>query len=171
MSLGPSIISHPTLWVGRRHQLIVVYYITGVNISLLGWWSFLYQIHLPARRTRTIIKRQIFMHFKSFYLMFLGDQVDFESDIEAAWTCWKDLFFTAVDSIIPKKLKYWFTPDTFQLIRVKHQLYRKMKRSNSETNRCEHKAISNLVRSKTWQDTMDYISSLCNSHSAKAGIL
>jgi len=94
------------------------------------------------------------------------DQLDLESNIEDTWTRWKDLFFMTVDFIIPKsqwkpkKLKHWFTNDTLYLVRVKQHLYQKMKRNNSETNCHKYKAVSNLVRSKTRQDTMDYISSL-----------
>ena len=43
-----------------------------------------------------------------------------------------------------------------------------MKRNSSELNRSKYKAISNLVRSKTRQDTVDYISALSVSYSANA---
>ena len=102
------------------------------------------------------------------------DQLDFHSDIEDAWTCWRDLFFSVVDSVVPTskwkrtKLKHWFSEETLHLIRVKRRLYRKMKHSNSDVVKSKYKAVNNLVRSKTRQDTADYISSLSNSYSVSA---
>lgn len=63
------------------------------------------------------------------------DHVCFDTDIESAWTCWKDLFFSVVNSEIPTvkwkrhKKKHWFLSDTIHLIRIKHRLYRRMKKS------------------------------------------
>ena len=46
---------------------------------------------------------------------------------------WKDLFFAAIDTAIPKtkwkkrKMKHWFAPDTIHLIHQKRKLYHIMK--------------------------------------------
>ena len=48
----------------------------------------------------TIIKKLI-LYFKELLSRVPWDQLDFHSDIENAWTCWKDLFFSVVDSVVP----------------------------------------------------------------------
>jgi len=53
-------------------------------------------------------------------------------------------------------------------LRVKRRLYRQMKRSNSDVIKAKYKTISNLVRTKTRQDTAAYISTLSNSCTADA---
>ena len=119
-------------------------------------------------------KKADFCAFKELLSRVPWDQLDFHSDIEDAWTCWKDLFFSVVDSVVPTtrwkrvKLKHWFTDETLHLIHVKRRLYRKMKRTNSDMIKSKYKAISNLIRSKTRQDTANYISALSNSYSANA---
>ena len=67
----------------------------------------------------------------SFHI-FLGI-VSLDTDVEYAWACWKDLFFSAVSMTVPtvklrqSKMKHWFSPETLHLIRVKRRIYRQMK--------------------------------------------
>ena len=77
------------------------------------------------------------------------------SDVEEAWSLWKDMFFGAADVAISKvrwrrsKMKHWFSYDTIHLIRLKHRLYNRMVKSpTSDVLRCRYKRISNLVRSQ-----------------------
>ena len=93
------------------------------------------------------------------------------SDVEDAWTLWKDMFFGAVDVAVPKvrwkrpKMKHWFSYDTIHLIRLKRRLYNRMIKSpTSDVIRSRYKHMSNLVRSRTRKDTEDYISTLSRSY-------
>ena len=93
------------------------------------------------------------------------------SDVEEAWSLWKDMFFGAADAAIPKvrwrrsRMKHWFSYETIRLIKLKHLLYNKMIKSpNSDVIRSRYKCISNLVRSKTRKDTEDYVSTLSKSY-------
>ena len=60
-------------------------------------------------------------------------------DIDSWWESWKDLFFAAVNTDIPTvrwrrfKMKSWLTATTIKAIRLKHLVYRKMKRSASDS--------------------------------------
>ena len=93
------------------------------------------------------------------------------SDVEEAWSLWKDMFFGAVDVAIPKvrwrrsKMKHWFSYNTIHLIRLKRRLYNRMVKSpTSDVLRRRYKHISNLVRSYTRKDTEDYVSTLSKSY-------
>ena len=137
-------------------------------------WSFLFAFLLLSVKELYNYKKADFCAFLEVLSRVPWSQLNFDDDIETAWTCWKD-FFAAVDSIIPKtrwkqsKVKHWFTPDTLHLIRVKWRLYRKMKCYCSDSNKSKYKAVSNLVWSKTRQDTVDYIAILSkNSNSTSA---
>ena len=54
-------------------------------------------------------------------------------DIELPWTQWKDLFFSAVNYMVPslcwkkRKIKHWFSKLTIKLIHKKKHLYRAYK--------------------------------------------
>jgi len=54
------------------------------------------------------------------------------SDVEKAWSLWRDMFFGAADAAIPKvhlrrsKMKHWFSYDTIHLIRLKRCLCNKI---------------------------------------------
>ena len=56
------------------------------------------------------------------------DVIDFSGDIEVSWSMSKDLFFSAVDMVVPKtkwkkhKVKHWFHADTIDLIHHKTRL-------------------------------------------------
>ena len=95
------------------------------------------------------------------------------SDVEEAWSLWKDMFFSAVNAAVPKirwkrsKMKYWFSYDTIHLIRLKRRLYTQMIKSpTSDVIRSRYKHISNLVQSRTRKDTEDYISRLSKGYFA-----
>lgn len=111
-------------------------------------------------------KKADFKNFQEVLSHVSWDYICFDSDIESAWTCWRDLFFSVVDSEIPtikwkkSKLKHWFSPDTICLIRVKCRLYHRMKKINSDHLKSRYKALSNLVWFRTRQDTTSYVSSL-----------
>ena len=144
--------------------------------------SVKFSICISAPKSSKCVK-ELYNYKKADFCAFLEvlshvpwSQLNFDDDIETAWTCWKDLFFAAVGSNIPKtrwkqsKVKHWFTPDTLHLIWVKRRLYCKMNHNCSDSNKSKYKAICNLVRSNTRQDTVDYIATLsknCNSTSAK----
>ena len=89
-------------------------------------------------------------------------------DIDESWSMWKDLFFCAADSAIPKvrwkksKVKHWFSHDTIHLIKMKRRLYNRLIKSPSDGIKFRYKQISNLVRFKTRQDTESHVSSLSN---------
>ena len=57
------------------------------------------------------------------------------SDVEEAWSLWKDMFFSAADAAIAKvrwkrsKMKHWFSYETIHLIRLKRCLYKRMVKS------------------------------------------
>ena len=61
-------------------------------------------------------------------------------------------------------MKQWFTPATLHLIRVKHCVYRQMKRVGSDLLKAKYKAISNLVRSQTRKDTAAHVTNLSKSY-------
>ena len=93
------------------------------------------------------------------------------SDVEEAWSLWKDMFFGAADAAIPKvrwrrsRMKHWFSYETIHLIRLKHRLYNRMIKSpTSDVIRSRYKRISNLVRSQTRKDTENYVSTLSKSY-------
>ena len=74
------------------------------------------------------------------------------SDVEEAWSLWKDMFFSAADAAIPRvrwrrsRMKHWFSYETIHLIRLKHRLYNKMIKSpNSDVIKTRYKCIRNLV--------------------------
>ena len=98
------------------------------------------------------------------------DCVPFDSGIEYAWACWKDLFFSVVSATIPtvkwrqSKMKHWFSSETIHLIRVKRRIYRQMKRCGTDLLKRKYKAISNLVRSQTRKDTAAHVSNLSSSY-------
>ena len=58
-------------------------------------------------------------------------------DIDESRTMWKDLFFCAADSAIPKvrwkksKVKHWFTDEPIHLINMKHCSYNRMVKNPS----------------------------------------
>ena len=65
---------------------------------------------------------------------------------------WKDLFFCAADSAIPKvkwkkfKVKHWFTDETIHLIKMKQRLYNHMVTNpSSYVIKSRYKQLSNLV--------------------------
>ena len=85
---------------------------------------------------------------------------------------WKDLFFCAADSAIPKvrwkksKVKHWFTDETIHLIKMKCRLYNRMvKNPSSDFIKSKYKQLSNLVQSRTRQDTESHVSSLSSQYS------
>ena len=93
------------------------------------------------------------------------------SDVEEAWSLWKDMFFSAADAAIPKvrwkrsKMKHWFSYETIHLIRLKRRLYKRMIKSpTSDVIRSRYKYLSNLVRSRTRKDTEDYVSMLSKDY-------
>ena len=84
---------------------------------------------------------------------------------------WKDLFFCAADSAIPKvqwkksKVKHWFSYETIHLIKLKRRLYKHMVKSpTSDFIKSKYKQISNLVRSRTRQDTEAHVSNLSKQY-------
>ena len=101
------------------------------------------------------------------------DIIDFDNeDIELPWSQWKDLFFSAVNYVVPtvrwskQKTKHWFSESTIKLIHKKKQFYREYKRSGNLTTLKKYKSISNLVRSKCRQDTINHSNLVCQqSHS------
>ena len=98
------------------------------------------------------------------------DCIPFDSDVEYAWACWKDLFFSVVSATIPtvkwrqSKMKHWFSPETLHLIQVKRHIYRQMKKHGTDLLKRKYKAISNLVRLQTRKDTTTYVSNLSSSY-------
>ena len=93
-------------------------------------------------------------------------------DIVESWTMWKDLFFCAADSAIPKvqwkksKVKHWLTDDTIHLLKMKCHLYNRMvKNPSSDVIKSRYKQLSNLVQSRTRQDTESHVSSLSSQYS------
>ena len=78
--------------------------------------------------------------------------IDYTGDIELSWSMWKDLFFSIIDSVIPKvrwksrKIKHWFSSSTINLIHKKRKLYRLMHQHPTSTNKSQYRNISNLVR-------------------------
>ena len=103
------------------------------------------------------------------------DIIDYDSDdIELSWSQWKDLFFSAVNYVVPtvrwnrRKTMHWFSESTIKLILIhkKKQLYREYKRSGSSVTLKKYKSISNLVRLKCRQGTINHSNLVCQqSHS------
>ena len=80
------------------------------------------------------------------------DIIDFDSDdIEFPWSKWKDLFFSAVNYVVPtvhwrkRKMKHWFSESTIKLIHKKKKLYHEYKCSGNSDTLCKYKHLSNLV--------------------------
>ena len=96
-------------------------------------------------------------------------------NIDEAWSLWKDLFFCAADSAIPKvrwkksKVEHWFFHDTIHLIKVKRRLCKSMVKSPTsevaKSKKVKVKQVSNLVRSKTRQDIETHVSNLSKQYS------
>ena len=88
------------------------------------------------------------------------------TDLNSAWSQWKNIFIQVADASIPKvrwrkrKLKHWFSPLTIKLIRRKRKIYLRLLRQPSPALSDKYRKISNLVRSKTREDTRSYVESL-----------
>ena len=101
------------------------------------------------------------------------DVFDFENDnIEIPWSQWKDLFFSAVNYVIPSvfwskcKMKHWFSDSTIKLIHREKQLYCAYKCSGNPATLKKYKSVSNLIRSKCHQETASHSNLVCQqSHS------
>ena len=96
--------------------------------------------------------------------------IEAADSIESSWGLFKYLFFTAVDSFVPKlrwrlkKFKHWFTYDTIHLIRKKRRLYLQLKKKDSATLLTEYKQLRNKVRYLTRLEARKYSESLSNQY-------
>ena len=118
-----------------------------------------------------VYRKQTCLVYLRHYLMFHGILLKLHADsIESSWGLFKDLFFTAVDSFVPKlrwrlkKFKHWFTYDTIHLIRKKRRLYLQLKKKDSATLLTEYKQLRNKVRYLTRLETRKYSESLSNQY-------
>jgi len=90
-----------------------------------------------------------------------------DDDINSWWTQWKDLFFGAVNDVIPQvkwkrhKMKSWLSASTIKLIRLKKLFYKKMK-SNPECYIDKYKKLRNLVRNATRNYYSNHLESITN---------
>jgi len=111
--------------------------------------------------------------FKEVLSRVSWDIIDFDNDdIELSWSQWKDLFFSAVNYVIPtvrwkrQKMKHWFSDSTIRLIHKKKRLYREYKRSGNSTTLKKYKAVSNQVRTNCRNETIAHSNLVCQqSHS------
>ena len=103
-----------------------------------------------------------------YYLVLPGIFLNSVTDLNSTWSQWKNIFIQVADASIPKirwkkkKLKYWFSPLTIKLIRHKRKIYLQLLRQPSPALSDKYRKISDLVRSKTREDTRSYVESLSN---------
>ena len=77
------------------------------------------------------------------------------------------MLLTAIPKVQWKKskVKHWFSYETIHLIKLKHHLYKRMVKSpTSDVIKSKYKQISNLVRSRTRQDTEAHVSNLSKQY-------
>ena len=90
-------------------------------------------------------------------------------DIDTWWESWKDLFLAAVSSHVlmvrwrRSKMKCWLSPGTIKLIKKKRLVYRRLKRSFSDSCLCRYKRLRNLVRQLTRADYRAYADKISGS--------
>ena len=98
--------------------------------------------------------------------------------IESSWMLFKDLFFSAIDSVVSKvqwkksKMKHWFSCDTIHLIYKKRHMYQhlqkfqRLRHSPPPELLAVYRKLSNRVCFLTRLDSHNYAESLSKQYSS-----